>query len=150
MRRLRPSILCGSLFASRIMPLVNVDLLLQDVSGRALLTWRDDEFFGAGWHIPGGIIRYKETTADRIRACARQELSAEVSFDQAPLLFSEIIRDQRNRGHMISLLYRCQLLTPLNEAKRSIGDPPAPGAWRWHDTAPRDLLEVQRHYTRFF
>jgi colanic acid biosynthesis protein WcaH len=36
------------------------------IKGRTLLTWRDDESFGAGWHVPGGIIRYKETAADRI------------------------------------------------------------------------------------
>ena len=76
------------LFASRIMPLINVDLLIQEDGGRTLLTWRDDESFGQGWHIPGGIIRYKQTTAERIRACARQELGAEVTFDAAPLLVS--------------------------------------------------------------
>src|SRR5438105_4861558 len=43
------------LFLSRVTPLLNVDLLIQDDRGRTLLTWRDDEFFGAGWHVPGGI-----------------------------------------------------------------------------------------------
>ena len=42
------------LFVSRITPLVNVDLLIQDDRGHTLLTWRDDEFHGAGWHVPGG------------------------------------------------------------------------------------------------
>src|SRR5579871_5898505 len=79
------------LFASRITPLVNVDLLIQDDAGRTLLTWRDDQFFGQGWHIPGGIIRYKETAAERIRACALQELGAEVSFEAAPALVLETI-----------------------------------------------------------
>jgi colanic acid biosynthesis protein WcaH len=41
--------------------MVNVDLFISDDQGRVLLTWRDDEIFGAGWHIPGGMIRYKET-----------------------------------------------------------------------------------------
>ena len=44
---------------SRLTALINVDLLIQDEGRRTLLTWRDDEFYGAGWHIPGGIIRYK-------------------------------------------------------------------------------------------
>src|SRR5436190_1067201 len=73
------------LFASRIVPLINVDLLIQDARGWSLLTWRDDEFFGSGWHLPGSIIRYKETAAERVRACAREELAAEVSYDATPI-----------------------------------------------------------------
>jgi len=139
------------LFASRITPLINVDLLIQDDAGRTLLTWRDDEFFGQGWHIPGGIIRYKETSAERIRACALQELGAEVSFDAAPLLVLETIRPHRSRGHFISLLYRCRLRTPLDENHRaSEVHPPAAGAWHWHQGAPTDLLAVHAPYTRFF
>ena len=85
-------------FVSRITPLINVDLLIQDDRSRTLLTWRDDEFFGPGWHVPGGIIRYKESAADRLRACAREELGADVSFDPAPLLVSETIRAENTRG----------------------------------------------------
>jgi len=137
------------LFASRIMPLINVDLLIQDDAGRTLLTWRDDPYFGAGWHIPGGIIRYKETAADRIRACAREELGAEVSFEAAPLLVSETISLSRNRGHFVSLLYGCRLVTPPEPARRSQSRP-SPGAWQWHQTCPPDLLEAQAQYSRFF
>jgi ADP-ribose pyrophosphatase YjhB (NUDIX family) len=137
------------LFVSRITPLINVDLLIQDDRSRTLLTWRDDEFFGAGWHVPGGIIRYKESAAQRIRACAREELSAEVSCDAAPLLVSETIRAHASRGHFISLLFRCRLVTALDEHRRAT-DHPSSGQWRWHDGCPPDLLEAQRQYARFF
>jgi ADP-ribose pyrophosphatase YjhB (NUDIX family) len=137
-------------FLSRITPLVNVDLLIQDDRARTLLTWRDDEFFGPGWHVPGGIIRYKESAADRIRACAREELEADVSCDPEPLMVLEVIGEQRTRGHHISLLFRCQLLGPPAEARRAASDPPSSGRWRWHDRLPLDLLEEQRRYARFF
>jgi ADP-ribose pyrophosphatase YjhB (NUDIX family) len=136
-------------FVSRVAPLINVDLLIQE-EGRTLLTWRDDEFFGAGWHVPGGIIRYKEKAADRIRACAREELGAEVEFDAAPVLVSEFIREQRDRGHFISLLYRCRLLTPLDESRRATSDAPAAGAWRWHDRCPSNLIGAHTGYARLF
>lgn len=136
-------------FVSRLTPLINVDLLIQDDRNRTLLTWRDDEFFGAGWHVPGGIIRYKETAADRIRACAHEELGAEVSFEPTPLLVSETIRQQTTRGHFISLLYRCRLISALDETKRS-GAPLQAGVWEWHQRCPDDLLDVQRQYARFF
>ncbi len=136
-------------FVSRVAPLINVDLLIQE-EGRTLLTWRDDEFFGAGWHVPGGIIRYKEQAADRIRACARLELGSEVTFDAEPILVSEFIREQDNRGHFISLLYRCRLLTPPDEARRATSDAPCAGEWRWHEGCPPDLIEVHARYARFF
>jgi len=137
------------LFVSRITPLINVDLLIRDAGGRTLLTWRDDEIFGAGWHVPGSIIRYKETAADRIHACARDELGAEVTFEPAPLLVAEFISDHRTRGHFISLLYRCRLVTPAEESRRATSEPVTRGQWRWHRSAPPDLLEVHRPYARF-
>ena len=141
------------LLTSRITPLINVDLLIQNDAGRTLLTWRDDESFGQGWHIPGGIIRYKQTTADSIRTCVRRELGAEVTFDAEPLLVLETIRPCRNRGHFISLLYRCRLTTPPDPALRwesNSGANPGAGAWHWHETCPPNLLDAQAPYARFF
>ena len=48
------------LFVSRMTPMVNVDLLIQNEAGETLLAWRDDEYAGKGWHVPGGIVRYKK------------------------------------------------------------------------------------------
>jgi ADP-ribose pyrophosphatase YjhB (NUDIX family) len=138
------------LFVSRIAPLVNVDLLIQDEARHTLLTWRDDEFFGAGWHVPGSIIRYKETAADRVQACARKELGAKVSFESIPLLVSEHISDKNSRGHAISLLYRCMLVTPPDEKRRAHSNSPSPGEWRWHESCPQNLLSAQVPYRRFF
>jgi ADP-ribose pyrophosphatase YjhB (NUDIX family) len=138
------------LFVSRMTPLINVDLLIQDNGGRTLLTWRDDEFYGPGWHVPGGIIRFKESAADRIRACAREELGADVSSDPEPLLVSESIREQDTRGHHISLLFRCRLLSPPDAARQAVSDPPPPGQWRWHERCPPDLIASHGQYGRFF
>ena len=44
-------------FVSRLTVMVNIDLLVKDELNRVLLSWRDTEFSGAGWHVPGGIIR---------------------------------------------------------------------------------------------
>ncbi len=137
-------------FVTRIAPIVNVDLLIQDDAGRTLLTWRDDEHFGAGWHIPGGIIRFKEIAADRVRVCAREELGVNVEFDPAPVFILETIREERERGHFISLLYRCRLLTPLDERLRAVNDPPHRGEWMWNDGRPSNLLAVHAPYMRFF
>src|SRR5436190_14846458 len=76
-------------FVSRLTPLVNVDLLIKDEGSRTLLTWRDDEFYGPGWHVPGGIIRFKEPAVDRVRACAREELGAVVEPEPSPVFVME-------------------------------------------------------------
>lgn len=136
-------------FVSRVTPLINVDLLIQDDRSRTLLTWRNDDYFGAGWHLPGGIIRYKESAVDRIRACARDELGAEITCEREPVLVVESIGPQETRGHHISLLFRCRLLHEPDPAKLAVSDPPASGDWRWHDRCPPDLLAAQRVYARF-
>jgi ADP-ribose pyrophosphatase YjhB (NUDIX family) len=143
------------LFLSRFTPLVNVDLLMQDVSQcdrrRTLLTWRQDETYGAGWHVPGGIIRYKETAGDRIRATARRELGAEVAFDPEPIAVEQIVDPRRReRGHFISLLYRCRLLGPPDPGIRYVQGEPRRDQWAWHEGCPPDLIAVHACYRRFF
>ena len=67
-------------FVSQLTPLINVDLLIKNKKGQVLLTWRDDRFYGPAWHIPGGIIRFKEKIEHRIEQVAQLELGASVNF----------------------------------------------------------------------
>jgi colanic acid biosynthesis protein WcaH len=130
--------------------MVNVDLLIQDGQNRTLLTWREDEHYGAGWHIPGGIIRFKETMAARLKAVAMLELGAKVKSEPTPCAVNEIILPKRQiRGHFISLLFRCSLLTPLDESLRFKAGKPKPGDWKWHGTCPRNILPVHRVYASY-
>src|SRR5690348_1244106 len=125
------------LLISCVIPMVNVDLLIKDSQKRTLLTWRDDEIYGAGWHLPGGVIRFRETAADRVREVARAELGAEVTFEPTPLWVAEIIHPTRaTRGHSVALLYRCALAGNPSEAPEYRGGRPAAGAWQWHAHCP--------------
>ena len=135
------------LFLSRVTPLVNVDLLIQDASHRTLLTWRADEFYGPGWHVPGGIIRFQERAEERIRFVAHHELGAAVEFDASPhRMLESIAKERRDRGHFISLLYRCRLTqAPDRQLEHTVGSP-LPGQWRWHSSCPSDLIAEQRFY----
>ncbi|OQS11549.1 NUDIX hydrolase [Chromobacterium violaceum] len=138
------------LFVSSLTPMVNVDLLIRDDQGRTLLTWRHDRFYGPGWHIPGGIIRFKESSAERIAAVAAKELGAEVGFDPRPLCQHEIVNHSRDvRGHFISLLHACRLLTPPDEARRFDPSAPRDGDWAWHQGCPDDLIRVHEIYRAF-
>lgn len=135
------------LLVSSLTPLINVDLLIKDEAGRSLLTWRHDKFYGPGWHIPGGIIRFKESAFQRIAAVAKRELGARVEFDPDPIQTTEITHPDRDvRGHFISLLYACRLQSPLDPAR--VFDPNAPhnGDWQWHDDIPEKLIPQHKIY----
>ena len=98
------------LYISRTTPLINVDLLIKDENGRTLLSWRNERYTGKGWHVPGGIVRFKENLETRIRKVAETEIGTDVSFDPIPITLNQIINpDQDIRGHFISLLYKCFL-----------------------------------------
>ena len=138
------------LFASRITPMVNVDLLIKNERGQTLLTWRDDGYWKPGWHIPGGIIRYQESIADRIRAVARTELGAKVAFQPLPLAIKEIINpDRRVRGHFISFLYQCSLTAGPDNGLQYRSGEPLPNQWMWHETCPDNIIAVHEIYREY-
>lgn len=135
---------------SRITPLINVDLLIKNEQNQTLLTWRDDGYYKPGWHVPGGIIRYKEAIADRIRAVAKIELGTEVEFKAEPLALNERIHPSRKeRGHFISLLYQCFLIAPPTESLRYQSGAPQPNQWMWHSACPENILTCHEMYRKF-
>jgi len=138
------------LFISRITPLINVDLLIKNREGKTLLTWRDDKYYGPGWHIPGGIIRYKEKIDERIQAVAKNELNARIKFKKEPIAINEIICPRRKeRGHFISLLYECKLISLLDENLKYQGGRPKKGQWRWHNKCPKNIISAHKIYKKF-
>ena len=139
------------LLVSRITPLINVDLLITNGEKQTLLTWRDDGYYPSGWHIPGGIIRYKETAADRICAVAMAELGTTVEHQPTPLAINELIHPSlRNRGHFISLLYKCALTGQLDENIKFNGRNPRPGEWAWHNKCPDNIISIHEIYRKYF
>lgn len=137
-------------FVTRITPIVNVDLLIKNDQHQTLLTWRDDEFYAPGWHIPGGIIRHKETIFDRINAVAASELGATVEFKKDPSAINEVIVPSRaDRAHFISLLYECRLCSSLHKNLKYSGGIPKPGEWAWHDECPSSIISVHEMYRNF-
>jgi colanic acid biosynthesis protein WcaH len=134
------------LFASGITPMLNVDLLVQDQHGRTLLAWRSDPYSGSGWHVPGGIVRFKEKLEARVQKVAEHELGCRVDFDPQPLAINQLIHPSRNvRGHFLSLLYRCRL--PGGFAISNDGRGPAdPGYLQWHDACPDNMVHCHEVY----
>ena len=131
-------------YISTITPLINVDLLVRNDKGEVLLSWRKDPRRD-GWHIPGGIIRYKETFEHRIVEVARLELGTDVTFDSDPIMIKEIFVPERRRGHGISLLYECKPVKDIdidafNKGKGENDN----GFLKWFDKCPEVFVYGQR------
>ncbi|MEQ8171299.1 MAG: NUDIX hydrolase [Candidatus Eremiobacterota bacterium] len=136
-------------YISRTTPLVNVDLLIKDEKGRTLLAWRDDIYAGKGWHIPGGIVRFKERLETRIEKVAESERGSSISFDSVPVALNQLIHTERDvRSHFISILYRCFLSSEFIPGNKGLTDRDR-GYLMWHDSCPDNLLayhEIYRSY----
>jgi len=142
------------LFASSLMPVVNVDLLVYNSKGQVLLAMRNDPHCGKGWHIPGGCVRFKETVDTRIKKVAQSELNLTgFTYDKEPIKVFEIMwdKDQRSlenddeRAHFITLVYKCYasdsyIIDNKGKSETEVG------YLRWFDKLPVDLLKVQNCY----
>jgi ADP-ribose pyrophosphatase YjhB (NUDIX family) len=133
-------------YISRTTPLVNVDLLIKDENGRTLLAWRNDQYAGQGWHIPGGIVRFKETLETRVQKVAEREIGREIDFDPVPIALNQLIHpDRSTRGHFLSILYKCYLssaFVPENEGLTSADA----GYLKWHEHCPENLIIYHEIY----
>ena len=136
------------LFISRITPMVNVDLLIKNKNGRVLLSWRDDPFAGTGWHLPGGIVRFKEKLENRVMKVAESEIGTPVEFDPVPIAINQSICEHDTRGHFISVLYNCSLSSEYVPENRGLSDKDN-GYLMWFDNCPDNLIEVQHMYKEY-
>ena len=129
------------LFVSRLIAMVNVDLLVKDEYNRTLLSWRETEFSGAGWHVSGDIIRYKESVEERIKKVALGEIGAVVDFDPSPIAINQVQKEHATRGHFISILYSCSVTVGFIPNNDGLA-PNDSGYLKWHDIAPKNLIKV--------
>ena len=138
------------LFLTRISPMINVDLLIKNKKKQTLLVWRKKgEKYKEGWHIPGGIIRFKETIRNRIRHTAKNELGSKVTYKKQPIFYNEIHLKQKNRSHFISLLFECKIITGPRKDFQYIKGKPKVGQWKWHDKCPKNLIKPHKNYRDF-
>jgi colanic acid biosynthesis protein WcaH len=136
-------------YISKTTPLVNIDLLIKDENGHTLLSLRNDQYAGKGWHVPGGIVRFKETLETRVKKVAETEIGINISFDTIPMALNQIINPKCDiRGHFISILYNCFLsstFVPQNKGL-SIEDS---GYLMWHDVCPDNLIKWHEIYRKY-
>lgn len=143
-------------FASTLMPVINVDIVVTNHHSQILLSWRKDPYTGVGWHIPGRCIRFGEYIHDAMLKCAEEEIHTTVTYDSNPLIVMEFIshdvrpiENQRERAHFITLPYMC--LVPddyvidngdLSENGR--------GYLKWFNNLPKNLYLGHECYRKIW
>jgi hypothetical protein len=135
-------------FIGRNTPYINVDLLIKVPGEGVVLTWRDDEYTGKGWHIPGGIIRFREKWDERIKEVAKLELKITgISFD-GPCQVSQIITNKIDRSHFISLLFNCTISEKnIKKLKQQVKD--NGNKINFFKKSPKNLLKYHSIYKKF-
>ena len=135
---------------SQLTPIVNVDLILRNSENNSiLLTWRDDHYYGPGWHIPGGVLRYKERLVERVQKVAKNELNIDLNNFEF-LGNHEMFNNTRNiRGHFVSFVYQKVInFNPPSHLKA--GPEPKNGQWKWFVNCPKNFIFNQRALKRYF
>ena len=131
-------------FVSQVTPLINVDLLIKDEQKRVLLSWRDGIYDGAGWNVPGGIVRFKETLEARILKVAETEVGAKLEFNPHPIAINQLFAQQNTRGHFISLLYKCFLSKNYELPNKGLSSNDV-GFLKWHNKCSTALVDCNRY-----
>ena len=130
---------------SRLTPSVSVELIIRDSLGNGtLLTWRDDELYGPGWHVPGGVVRFKEKLIYRVKKVLETEIGIESAEITGPIGHHEIINSDRDkRGHFISFVYNVVLDSTLPTTGQTSNDKIISGDWCWFSICPDNLIPNQ-------
>jgi len=139
---------------STLVPIANVDLLILNNSGEILLSWRDDEYYGKGWHLPGGCIRFKETSEERIQKTAINELGTQVILKKDSIATRDMIMGEKSeepikRSHHVATLYECRLPDSFVINNGNLCEKDA-GFLKWFAKIPENILDVHHIYNDVF
>ncbi len=130
-------------YVSSITPLISVELIITCPSNLVLLSWRDDCLYGPGWHLPGGVLRYKESIIHRIRQVAFNECAIH-SFQSCSFLqVNQIMNPNRDlRGHFIALVFGIK----INYIPKTDQGICKNGSLRLFSSSPPNLIDQHRHF----
>ena len=129
--------------SSRIMPLVNVELVIRDSEDRIALLWREasQDVMRPGWHLPGGIVRVGEKISERVLKTAREECGiAARSYEIVGLGETVIDRDMPRR-HFISLVVEIRQWELAGEPEVNL---------LFNKEVPSNLITNHRRYREYF
>jgi ADP-ribose pyrophosphatase YjhB (NUDIX family) len=134
-------------YVSSVTPLLNVDVIVIDRNSNFMLTWRDDGIYGPGWHVPGGIIRFKESIISRINQVCAHEIGINSIVDIRPVDINQIMNPTRDlRGHFLSILFLARVSFVANNIANHAILGIENGERSWFSKPPDIILPQHRRY----
>jgi colanic acid biosynthesis protein WcaH len=97
-----------------------------------LLTLRDDQYYGKGWHIPGGFIGPGESRQETVERIASREIRIKPTFRQ---IIKPFFHDDDPRFYHVALIFECYY---EGEGAVSAGE--------WFDAMPQDIITAHEKY----
>lgn len=132
------------------MPLIAMDLLIEDDKGQYLLGWRSNPPAQSCWFVPGGRIRKDETMEAAFQRITHTELGSSFKLEQATFkgiyqhFYSEnFLGEQAQSTHYITLAYHLQV-----HASELILPTDQHAHYRWTNQASMQLDPQKHAYTR--
>ena len=111
------------------------------------MSWRSDEYYGPGWHIPGGIIRFKENFIDRLNFVAKNELNLDHELEYSLISINQIMNPNRDiRGHFISMLF-LSYVKDIRINNKHIKEKEN-GYLKWHKKIPNEIIKQHKRYEK--
>ncbi len=127
------------LFTCKLKPNLCVELIIHNSNNEVLMTRRNDPIFGVGWHFPGGVVRFKESTQVRLQKVANQELRSSIKHIKLIGTEEDISNTRHERQHEIRLIYEC-----------AVENDPADGKdIAWFSKLPNDTIETHKNYSKY-
>ena len=134
-------------------PLISIDLILEDQHGKILLGKRSNRPAKNYWFVPGGRIRKNEKLADAIKRISLAELGSELTLSDGQLLGAfDHIYDDNFAGvddintHYVVLAYRIK----LKEAFEIVADAQHSEMKWWRKEDLLDDAEVHQNTKAYF
>ena len=93
----------------KFVPRIAICLLFKDSKGRLILSRRTIPPLKGYWHLPGSFLLKGEELLDCIKRVAMEELNINIEEASAKLLGVFENLDKDPRGHVIDIVYECQI-----------------------------------------
>ena len=135
-------------FVLKLVPYIGIELFIKNTKNECLLSFRDDDYYH-GWHFIGGMLRWRESWADRIIATAKNETGVELVFEDKPFIIKENTSEVIDpRGHSINMVFKASIKNG-EESKLKLWDGISElknGDLCWFEQEPENILEMHRGY----
>ena len=112
-----------------------IAIIREDVASgkrQILLTMRDDQYYGKGWHIPGGFIGPGETRQETVERIAGREIRIKPTFRQ---IIKPFFHDDDPRFPHVAIVFECSY-----DGQEEVS------AGKWFDSMPDNIIKAHEKY----